>query len=131
MTNEMMTEMSETGELPEFEEHSVGLMALSNKYAFINNEQILSNLVVFSTDYILDQSFTSQTYYNNGDYFISIINNISGKENGIYIVPKDLTSPTYETNDAQISRLRTVFMFIIPAAVAAAGIIVWLRRRHK
>lgn len=131
MTNEMMTEISETGELPEFEEQAVGIMALSNKYAFIDNEQKLSNLVVFGTDYLLDVSFTSQTYYNNGDYFISIVNNISGKENGIYIVPKDLTSPTYETNDAQISTLRTVFMFIIPAAVAAAGIIVWLRRRHK
>ena len=131
MTNEMMTEMSETGELPEFEEHSIGLMALSNKYVFIDNKQVLSNLVVFSTDYILDESFTSQTYYNNGDYFISIVNKISGKENGIYIVPKDLTSPTYETSEAQISSLRTLFMFIIPAAVAAAGITVWLRRRHK
>lgn len=131
MTNEMMTELSETGELPPFGEREVGLMALSNKYAFINNEQQLSNLVVFGCDYILDRSFTSQTYYNNGDYFISIVNKISGKENGIYIVPKDLSSPTYDTSEAQISRLRILFMFILPAAVAAAGIIVWLRRRHK
>ncbi|MDE5859744.1 MAG: GldG family protein [Oscillospiraceae bacterium] len=131
MTNEMMTELSETGELPEFEEQSVGIIALSNKYAFIDGDQKLSNLIVFGTDYLLDRSFTSQTYYNNGDYFISIVNKISGKENGIYIVPKDLTSTTYETSDAQISSLRTVFMFIIPAVVAAIGIIVWLRRRHK
>lgn len=131
MTTEMMTAMSETGELPEFEERAVGIIALSNKYAFIDGDQKLSNLVVFGSDIMLDSSFTNQTYYNNGDYFISIINKISGKENGIYIVPKDLSSPTYDTNEAQFSRLRIVFMFILPALVAAAGIIVWLRRRHK
>ncbi|MDE6596021.1 MAG: GldG family protein, partial [Oscillospiraceae bacterium] len=62
------------------------VIALARKYAFVDNVQTYSNLVVFGSDYILDSSLTSRSYYNNGDYFISIINKISGKDNGIYIV---------------------------------------------
>ena len=112
-------------------EKSSSVIALSRKYAFVDNVQTYSNLVVFGSDYILDSSLTSMPYYNNGDYFISIINKISGKENGIYIVAKDLSSPTYETNAQQANVLRIIFMFVLPALVAAAGIAVWLKRRHK
>lgn len=115
----------------EIKEQKTSVMALARKYAFVDNVQTFSNLVVLGSDYILDSSLTNMTYYNNGDYFISIVNNISGKENGIYIVAKDLSSPTYETNAKQANILRIVFMFIIPALVAAAGIAVWLKRRHK
>lgn len=131
MTNEMMQHIAETNEMPDITEQSASVMALARKYAFVDNVQTYSNLVVFGSDYILDGSLTSMTYYNNGDYFISIINKISGKENGINIVAKDLSSPTYETNAAQANVLRIVFMFVLPALVAAAGIIVWLKRRHK
>ena len=131
MTNEMMEHIAETGEMPDITEQSTSVMALARKYAFVDNVQTYSNLLVLGSDYILDSSLTSMTYYNNGDYFISIVNSISGKENGIYIVAKDLSSPTYETNMAQANALRIIFMFILPALVAASGIIVWLRRRHK
>ena len=131
MTNEMMEHIAETNEMPEITEQSVSVMALARKYAFVDNVQTYSNLLVLGSDYILDGSLTSMTYYNNGDYFISIVNNISGKENGIYIVAKDLSSPTYETNAAQANTLRILFMFVLPALVAAAGIAVWLKRRHK
>lgn len=131
MTNEMMQHIAETNEMPEITEQSASVMALARKYAFVDNVQTYSNLVVFGSDYILDGSLTSMTYYNNGDYFISIVNKISGKENGMSIVAKDLSSPTYETNAAQANVLRIVFMFVLPALVAAAGIVVWLKRRHK
>ncbi|MGN0675396.1 MAG: Gldg family protein [Oscillospiraceae bacterium] len=131
ITTEMMQEYIESGVAPTFEEQSVTIAALANKYTFIDNVQVLSNIVVFGSDEILNSGLTSQTYFNNGDYFMSIVNKISGKENGIYIVAKDLSGTTYQATDAQVSTLRVVFMFVIPAIVAAIGITVWLRRRHK
>lgn len=116
----------------DFTQQSSSVMALSRKYAFDeNNVQNYSNLLVFGSDYILDSTLTSMTYYNNGDYFVSIINKLFGKEDGLYIVAKDLSSPTYEPNPVQANVLRIVFMFVLPALVAAAGIAVWLKRRHK
>ncbi len=130
-TEEMSKEHEETGKTPALEEKEIPLIALSNKYTFIDNEMVLSNLLVLSSDEMLSYRLTSQTYYNNGDYFISIVNKISGKESGIDIVDKDLSGTTYQSTEAQISAMRTVFMFIVPAAVAVTGIVVWLRRRHK
>lgn len=130
-TNEMALEYQETGIEPTFTQKSVPVIALSGKYAFIDNVQTFSNLVVFSSDELLDSSLTETTYYNNGDYFVSILNKISGKENGISIVAKDLSGTTYQPTENQVKNLRIVFMFVIPAAIAIIGIVVWLRRRHK
>ena len=127
----MQQEYADTGVMPEIEEKAIPMIALSNKYTFIENEQVLSNLVVFGSDQMLRSDITSATYYNNGDYFVSILNKISGKENGIYIVEKDLSGDTFQITEAQVNGLRIVIMFILPAAVAIIGIVVWLRRRHK
>lgn len=131
MTNEMQEQISETQTMPEIEEKVIPIMALSYKHTFIDNEMIVSNLLVIGSDAILDSSLTSQTYCNNGDYFISIVNNISGKENGLNIVAKDLASKTYETDAAHSRMLGVVFIIIFPAAVAVTGIIIWLKRRHR
>lgn len=131
MTSEMQQQITETQTMPEIDERVIPVITLSSKNTFIDNNVVLSNLLVISNDNILDVNFTSQTYYNNGDYFISMVNKISGKDNGITIVAKDLSSKTYETNEAQARTLGALFTFILPAAVAAAGIIIWLRRRHR
>ncbi len=131
ITEEIIMAAQETGETPDITEEAVPVVVLSNKYTFIDNAQVLSNLVVFSSDEMLGSGFTETTYYNNGDYFVSIVNKISGKETGISIVAKDLTGTTFQATESQVNTLRIVIMFVIPAIVAAAGIAVWLRRRHK
>lgn len=130
ITTEMQEEYAETGAMPVIEEQAIPMIALSNKYTFIENEQVLSNLVVFGSDQMLRSDITSATYYNNGDYFVSILNKISGKENGIYIVEKDLSGDTFPLTTSQFIVLAVV-MFVIPLAVLITGIVVWVRRRHK
>lgn len=131
LTNEHLQEYSDTGTMPAIDEQSIPVIALSRKYAFIDNVQQFSNLLVFSSDQMLNYGLTSQTYFNNGDYFLSIVNKISGKESGISIVDKDLSSTTYQSDEAQTSVMRVIFMVIIPAAVIIIGVVVWLRRRHR
>jgi len=131
LTEEMTREYAETGVMPEIEEKSIPLIALSSKYVFKDNEQLLSNILVIGSDAVLNNGYTSQTYLNNGDYFISIVNKISGKESGIDILDKDLSGQTYQATESQISSMRVVFMFVVPGAAAVIGIAVWLRRRHK
>lgn len=131
MTDELRQEYQETGVEPYIEEKSVPLIAIADKYSFIDNVKHTSNLLLISCDDILNEGFTSLTYYNNGDYFVSIVNKMSGKENGINIVEKDLTGDTYETTVTQVTVLRAIFMFVLPLIVAAIGFTVWFKRRHK
>ncbi len=131
VTNEML-ELANQGVEPDVEYGAFNTIALANKYAFNeNNEQILSNILVYGSSIMLDQSLTNTTYYNNGDYFVSIIAKMTGKTNGINIVAKDLSSETFDMDASKFYSNRTIFMIVLPVLVLACGLVVWLRRRHK
>ncbi len=131
ITEDMLKEYSETGNMPAFEEKPIPIITLSKKYTFIDNEQVVSNILAISSDEILSYSLTSQPYYNNGDYFLSIVNKMSGKETGISIVDKDLSGATFQPEESVTNKMRVLFMIVIPAAVIITGVAVWLRRRHR
>lgn len=131
LPTEVLQDHNQNGADLHIEERKVPVIAITNKYTFIDNKQVLSNILVISSSNILNSGFTSIPAYNNGDYFISIVNKMSGKETGITIVAKDFTSETYETNVTQYNVIKTVFVFVLPGIVAVIGLIVWLRRRHR
>ncbi len=131
LTDEMQVAAQE-GKEPDIVNGSYNTIALSNKYAFDeNNNQVFSNLLVFGASDMLDYGLTATTYYNNGDYFVSILNAMTGKNSGIYIVAKDLTAATFDTDVAKVSASAWIFLILIPAAVVVTGIVIWARRRHK
>lgn len=107
-------------------------MAVARKYVFnSDNEAVYSSVLAVGSSYMLDSSITGATYYNNGDYFISALNTLTGKTSGISIVAKDLTSTTFDMDQATYNTCFIVFVIIIPLAVLVIGIVVYVRRRHK
>lgn len=107
-------------------------MAVGRKYIFDdNNAQVFSNVLVIGSSETLDANFTEQTYYNNGDYFVSIVSAMTGKNSGISIVAKDLSSPTFSIDVSQVNGYVTVFMVVIPLAALVIGAVVFIRRRTK
>ncbi len=131
LTDEMQ-ELAQAGVEPDIVNGSYNTMALSNKYTFdSDNNQVLSNLLVIGSSDMLDSGLTGTSYYNNGDYFVSIVNTMVGKNSGITIVAKDLTAATFDTTVAKANATFWVFIIVIPAAVLITGIVIWLRRRHK
>ncbi len=107
-------------------------MAVARKYVFnSDNEAVYSSVLAVGSSYMLDSSITGATYYNNGDYFISALNTLTGKTSGISIVAKDLTSTTFDMDQATYNTCFIVFVILIPLAVLVIGIVVYVRRRHK
>lgn len=107
-------------------------IALANKYAFdSDNNRRDSNVLVYGSSNMLDENITGAAYYNNGDYFVSAVNKMVGKDAGITIVAKDFSAATFETSASSYRSSFVVFIFIIPLAALIIGIVVWLRRRHK
>ncbi|MCL2053668.1 MAG: Gldg family protein [Oscillospiraceae bacterium] len=131
ISDEMM-ELLRQGIEPEFNYGPYNTMALSSKYMFNeNNEQILSNLLVFGSTHMLDPGITNAAFYNNGEYFISVINKMTGKSGGISIVSKDLSPDVFEMDYSKFRINRAIFQFILPLLVLACGFVVWLLRRHR
>lgn len=90
-----------------------------------------TNVVVFGSELMLDASVIRNPGFNNGDFTISLLNDITGKSEGITITPKAVASETFEITTAQTRTLTLVFALVIPVAILAVGTFVWIRRRHK
>lgn len=131
MTESMQEELKNGGE-PDIPHGVQTTMAIGRKYIFNdNNAQVFSNVLVVGSSETLDAAFTEQTYYNNGDYFVSVLTAMTGKSSGISIVAKDLSSPTFDIDMAKVNGYVTVFMIVIPVAVLIIGGAVFFRRRTK
>jgi hypothetical protein len=107
------------------------VMALSNKFTFIDNKQVLSNVLVLGSSEMLDTTSTQSAYYSNADYFVSAINTMTGKTAGIVIAPKQDNANTFEPTLAKYNAANVVFLVVLPLTVLVIGAVVMLRRRHK
>lgn len=131
LTDEMQ-ELAQSGVEPEIVNGTYNTIALGSKSSFdSDNNKIVSNLLVYGSSAMLESSITGTSYYNNGDYFVSIVNSLTGKDSGITIVAKDLTAATFDTTVEKANTAFWVFVVILPAAVLITGIVIWLKRRHK
>ncbi|MBP3267779.1 MAG: hypothetical protein J6M07_05610, partial [Ruminococcus sp.] len=120
------------GEKPDITHGVYNTMALGRNYVFNSeNVPVYSNVLVIGSAETLDKSLTSTTYFNNGDYFISILNTMTGKNTGISIVAKDLTSPRFDIDQQTVLKYMAIFVIAIPAVVLIAGIVVFIKRRRK
>lgn len=90
-----------------------------------------TNVITFGSDLMLNSLLTTRSSFNNGDFIISMLNEVTGKSEGITIKPKVVNSGMFDITEAQNRTLTLVFAVIIPVAVLAVGTFVWIRRRHK
>jgi hypothetical protein len=106
------------------------LLTISAEMRYVNNEPMYTYVVAGGTSKFGDPAYLSNGGYGNQDILYSIMKAL-GKEK----VPVSLEFKVYEDTSlslttAQSTRWTLVFTLIIPAIVSAAGIAVWLRRRH-
>ena len=116
------------------EEKNVYTSIAIASYKALNQETHISTynyILALGSELIVDPMLMSSTQYNNGDFILSVTNEITGKTEGITIVPKVVRSNSFEITQANISTLTLVFAAIIPVAVFVVGLVIWIRRRHK
>ena len=92
-----------------------------------------SSIVVVGSYYAVSNLYLTANTYNNAAYFVNLFNVLSEKTDaGIIIEGKDPTATELGVSSAgDISFLGILVRFIIPAIVLIAGLIIWIRRRHR
>lgn len=96
------------------------------------SEAVYSKVVVYGSEYLLYESFLSATQANNAELMMSIFNGISGKDEvEVTLTPKSFTMTTFEISAAVSNTIAIIFAIVIPILIIAAGIAVWLKRRHR
>lgn len=100
-------------------------------YRLHSTTQELSTLAVFGSTELASSSFMSTSNANNQDFFINMFNYISGKEDGIFIKSKAVSSVTFEMSAQTANTLAIVLCVAVPVLVIVVGIVIWVRRRHR
>ena len=91
-----------------------------------------SNLLVLGSTFFADNALlTYSNTYNNANVLISMVNNMTGKENGVVIAEKALQQSNIAVTGTEGKVIRWIVIAVIPLIVALAGTIVLLRRRNK
>ena len=90
-----------------------------------------SHILVLTSPEMLMAPFFDYATLNNAEYIFGAVNKLNGKEQSIVIAPKSLAGDMLEATDAQTGVMSTIATIIIPLAIAVAGVVVYIRRRHK
>lgn len=92
-----------------------------------------SGVVVFSSSSMLSSTLLNYYSFNNGTYFMNVVNTIAEKDDDTVVIEsKTLENPTLGAPSESTSNvILIIFVYAIPAAVLIIGIILWIRRRNR
>lgn len=107
------------------------VLVSGSKHIFEGEDKISSNVIVSGSAYFLDSYITSTNGLNNLEFSLNLINEYTGKNGGINIIPKSLTVESINITDAVSRSITIVVVVIFPLIVVGIGIVVFLRRRNR
>ena len=90
-----------------------------------------SRVCAIGSDQLSGSYFFSYSNANNSDFFLDLFDSVSGREKGVLISPKAVSDIRFEMSESTANVLVIVLCAVIPTAVIALGIVIWVRRRHR
>lgn len=129
----MITEDTTEEEAADPETSSHVVATLSSKLVEVNDSYVSRSVMVFGSSVIFTDSFMNTTAFSDADYVRDLL---------LYITGTDASSVTTSTERVQtnvldvtasrgtINTLGIVFIAGIPVVILAAGLIIFLKRRH-
>lgn len=107
-------------------------MAVGSKAKFTDdNKTLYSNVIAVGSEGLLSDTYLQYSQYQNSEYFISVINGLTGKTAGITITPKTITGNVFDITQQQKTVLKWTFCLGVPVVVLIVGIVIWARRKNK
>lgn len=90
-----------------------------------------SNVVVSGSSLAFTGTLVSGTTFANGNYILGVFDQLAGSESNLNIPAKELTSAVHTMTKSRTVTYSWIFMAGLPVIILVAGIIMWLRRRHR
>lgn len=109
--------------------HATGLLAYRTAYE--GTTAHTSYVAAFGSMDMTNSYFTSMSALYNAEYLIAVLNRLTGKEEGITIVGKELGTESLGISTMQALTLGGFFNYVLPVIVVIVGVVVWARRRNK
>ena len=108
-------------------------MVLASKriYGTTGVIQFRSNLLVSASTAMLDTFSIQNTSLSNSEYLLNLFNTLTERTDVVNIQPKSLAGKTLSITTAQSRRLGVMLAGVLPFAILATGIGIWLVRRYQ
>ena len=90
-----------------------------------------SRVCAIGSDQLSGSYFFSYSNANNSDFFLDLFDSVSGRKKGVVISPKAVSEISFEMSESTANVLVIILCAVVPTAVIALGIIIWVRRRHR
>jgi hypothetical protein len=104
------------------------------RYSVINREtgqaDKVSNVLVAGSAGMLDTLAVDNPAFANTEYLVNLLNRLSGRQDIIPLSPKSFTGRGLNLPRLTVNVLGVICIFLFPAAILAAGLVVWIKRKH-
>jgi hypothetical protein len=90
----------------------------------------VSNLLAAGSAGMLDTLAVDNPAFANTEYLVNLLNRLSGRQDIIPLTPKSFTGRGLNLPRLTVNILGLLFIFLLPAAILAAGLVVWIKRKH-
>ena len=84
-----------------------------------------------SSSYLLDSYIDSMVSGGNSNLFLNVLNWMGGQEESISIRAKSLDTTGLTVTQAESTLWSIVMIGVIPLALVAIGIVIWIRRKRR
>ncbi len=109
--------------------YNVAVLAQKTRYEGVTPYN--SNVLVLADTSMLQQTLVESASYNNNQYIVNLINELTGQSGGINISAVSFSTETFTASNAAALTTFIVFMIVIPVAALGGGFAFWLARRRK
>jgi hypothetical protein len=103
-------------------------------YSIINREtgkaDKVSYLLAAGSAGILDTLAVNNPAFANTEYLVNLLNRLSGREDAVPLAPKSFTGRGLNLPRLTVNILGLCFIFLIPAFIVAAGLVIRIKRKH-
>ncbi|MDR3191585.1 MAG: GldG family protein, partial [Treponema sp.] len=109
------------------------LLALSDFYRSNSSqgEALSGHVLLCGSTFALDSSMLQNLNLANSAYFLDLLGQLAKRDDQIYVQDKTLGFTELQVTGEQVVIFTLIFAVLLPLAVLIAGIVVWVRRRHK
>lgn len=108
-------------------------LIVTKESAFVDNAEIKSFVAAFSSIEFIYSDWARESGLQNLDFAVNAALYTAGMESEITFVPKTITTESFASSvtEAGTRAINIIFVVVLPVAVIAAGIVVWVRRKRQ
>lgn len=121
---------AETFDPSKQDQTAMNLVVQGNKMRSGDNGFVSSSVIAFGSAEMMNSTALTYGGYGNGDFVVTAVNDVCGKDSVVKILPIDLSYSAITISQTQVTTNAIIFIGIIPLLILAVGVVVFVRRRH-